>query len=71
MINNAKNLNKTNNMEEINKLRRQLEQMYLMEVTNCAFVSDKTVQYSQELDVYIVEEQKRLFNEHKLRKQRI
>lgn len=69
MTNKNLDLNKTNYMEDINKLRHELEQMYLHEKTNCAFISDRTVQYSQELDIHIVKEQKRLFNEYKLSKQ--
>lgn len=60
-----------NNIQEINKLRQELEKMYLHEKTNCDFISDKTVEYSQTLDIYIVEEQRRLLNEYKLSKQQI
>ena len=60
-----------NNIQEINKLRQELEKMYLHEKTKCDFISDKTVEYSQTLDIYIVEEQRRLLNEYKLSKQQI
>lgn len=69
MTNKSLNLNKTSNMKDINRLRRELEKMYLHEKTKCTFISDKTIQYSQELDVYIVKEQRRLLNEYKLSKQ--
>lgn len=62
--------NNTNTIkQEIELLRRELEEMYLDEKLNCAFISDKTVEYSQNLDKYIVEEQKRLFDEYLANKQ--
>lgn len=70
MIDNNINLIHENNMEEINKLRHELEQMYLNEKLSCAFISDKTIKHSQKLDIHIVEEQRRRFNEYKLNKQK-
>ena len=56
-------------MDEIKRIRQELEQMYLYEKMNLDSITDRTVKYSQELDVHIVEEQRRRFNEYKLSKQ--
>lgn len=53
------------NMEEINKLRAELEERFLKEKLYCENVSEKTVQYSQELDIPIVKEQRRRLEEFK------
>ena len=53
------------NMEEINKLRAELEERFLKEKLYCENVSEKTVQYSQELDIPIAKEQRRRLEEFK------
>ena len=69
MKNNSLETNKINHMDEIKRIRQELEQMYLYEKMNLDSITDRTVKYSQELDVHIVEEQRRRFNEYKLIKQ--
>ena len=69
MKNNSLETNKINHMDEIKRIRQELEQMYLYEKMNLDSITDRTVKYSQELDVHIVEEQRRRFNEYKLSKQ--
>ena len=69
MKNNDLEENKINHMDEIKRIRQELEQMYLYEKNNLDSITDRTVKYSQELDVYIVEEQRRRFNAYKLSKQ--
>lgn len=53
------------NIEEINKLRAKLEERFLNEKIYQNMVSEETVRKSQELDISIVEEQRRLFEEFK------
>ena len=51
------------NLEEINNLRKVLEQMFLQEKIYDDKVSEDTVKLSQLLDIPIVEEQKRRLEE--------
>ena len=68
MIKNNFNSKTMNIMDEINKLRHELELMYLNEKLHCSYVSESTVRCSQELDTYIVEEQRRRFDEYRMSK---
>lgn len=51
------------NMEEVNKLRAELEERFLNEKFNQNKVSDKTVKYSQYLDIPLAQEQRRRLEE--------
>lgn len=53
------------NIEEINKLRAKLEERFLKEKICQNMVSEETIRKSQELDIPIVEEQRRLLEEFK------
>ena len=52
-------------MNEVNRLRAELEERFLNEKLNHNKVSDKTVKYSQFLDIPLAQEQRRRLEEFK------